>query len=184
MRIHFQTLMKQLPSSIFHLLLHPPLCPSPLLKRERKGAHLVNLLHGAGTGLLKGRSVLGSGGLSGGRSLRLGINGKTESDHPVDSGGKVLGVGEGETRGQEGGLKEEVGEVSDGLVRLVFGDSALELPDDGVGGVELHSLLASHVRGHYEKTKSLVIAYVGPREWRERERVKTYWKSLAKPEPS
>lgn len=79
----------------------------------------------------------------------------------------------------------EVGEVSDGLVRLVFGDSALELPDDGVGGVELHSLLASHVRGHYEKTKSLVIATWVPANWRGgRERGKTYWKSLAKPEPS
>lgn len=169
--------MKQLSSSIFHLHLHPP---SPLLnERQDKKARLVNLLHGAGTGLFKGRSVLGGRGISG-RSLRLGINRKTEGDHPVDSGGKVLRVGESETRGQESSLKEEVGKVSNSLVRLVFGDSALELLDDGVRGVELHSLLASHVRGHC----GLLVTATWVNGIKRKKEGKTYWKSLAKPEPS
>lgn len=140
MRIHFFPNPNETTSNV-HLLTSTS--PAPPLS----GVRLVNLLHGAGTGLLKGGSVLGGGGSSG-SSLRLGIDGKTKSDHPVDSRGKVLRVGESETRGQEGSLEEEVSEVSDSLVRLVLGDSALEFLDDGVRGVELHSLLASHVRGH------------------------------------
>lgn len=143
MRIHFFPNPNETTSNVHLLLLHPP-------HHLSRASILVNLLHGAGTNLLKGGSVLGRGGSSGG-NLRLGINGKTKSDHPVDSRGKVLRVGESETRGQESSLEEEVSEVSDSLVRLVLGDSALEFLDDGVRGVELHSLLASHVRGHYEK---------------------------------
>ena len=107
-----------------------------------QSSHLINLLHGS-TGLLERWDILGgrsSWGLLGGS-----VNGQTEGDHSVDSGSKVLWGGEGESRGQERGLEEEVGEVSDSLVSLVLGNSFLELLDDWVGGVELHGLLRGHV---------------------------------------
>ena len=109
--------------------------------RER----LVDLLHGS-TDLLERRQVLG--GRRGGHVGLRGVDGQTKRDHSVDSRGKVLRGGEGEARSEERGLEQEVRQVLDGLVRLVLVDSLLELDDDGVVGVELHSLLGSHVRRH------------------------------------
>jgi hypothetical protein len=112
-----------------------------ILKRR-----LVDLLHGS-TGLLERGNVLGG---RGSRDRLLGsVDGQTQSNHSVDSRGEILRGGEGETGSQERSLEEKVGKVSDSLVSLVLGDSLLELLDDRVVGVELHSLLGSHVRGHF-----------------------------------
>ena len=50
-----------------------------------------------------------------------------------------------ETRGEKGSLEEQVGEVADGLVGIVFCHFLLELLDDSVIRVQLESLLVSHV---------------------------------------
>lgn len=105
---------------------------------------LVDLLH---AGLSDESGGLLGGGGSRGSVDNVGVDRETERDHSVDSGGERRGVVEGETRGEERGLVEEEGEVSDGLVGLVLGDLGLELLDDGVVGVDLCERRASRRGG-------------------------------------
>jgi len=54
------------------------------------------------------------------------------------------GLMEGETRGKESGLKQEVCQVPNRLVGLVSLDLLFEFLDDGVGGVQFKCLLRRH----------------------------------------
>ena len=49
---------------------------------------------------------------------------------------------------EQSSLEQEVGQVSDRLVRLILGDTRFKFFNDRVLRVEFHRLLASHVRGH------------------------------------
>jgi len=53
-----------------------------------------------------------------------------------------------ETGGQKRGIEKKPDKIFDGLVELVLFGSLLELDDDWMVGVELHSLLGDHVGSH------------------------------------
>ena len=113
--------------------------------------HLVNLLHG-GLG-----STLSSGGLlSLGLGLGLLVDVQAERNEFVDALSEAGGLVNGESRDEEGGLVEELGDRLDGAVVLAIGlDLVLELLDDrGLGG-DLEGLLGGHVGGHGGVTERL-----------------------------
>jgi len=92
-------------------------------------------------------------GLEGGQVRGLFSDGRlvdahSELDHSVDARRKGSWVFEGETRSEEGGLKEEPNEVLDRLVTLVGVGLLAEFLDDGVVRVQFEGLLGGHVSGH------------------------------------
>lgn len=113
--------------------------------------HLVNLLHG-GLG-----STLSSGGfLNLGLGLGLLVDVQAERNELVDALSEASGLVNGESRDEEGGLVEELGDGLDSAVVLAIGlDLVLELLDDrGLGG-DLEGLLGGHVGGHGGVTEGL-----------------------------
>ena len=76
------------------------------------------------------------------------IDGKSELDHSVDSGGELGGLIQGESGGKERGVEQQPDKVLDGLVSLVLVGLLLQLSDDWVVWVDFHGLLGDHVGSH------------------------------------
>mmetsp|Transcript_40565 Transcript_40565/g.79943 ORF Transcript_40565/g.79943 Transcript_40565/m.79943 type:complete len:755 (+) Transcript_40565:170-2434(+) len=127
----------------------------PKQRREKKGKtvrklkerRLVDLLHLGGV-LCGALSLLERGEVCACLLLLVLVDAEAELDHPVDAGGELGRLLEGEPGGQEGGVEEEPDEVLDRLVGLVSRGLLLQLLHDRVVCVHLHGLLAHHVGGH------------------------------------
>jgi len=66
----------------------------------------------------------------------------------VDPTLELGGLLEGETGGEEGGIKQQPDQVLDGLAALIFLLFALKFGHDGVVGVQFHGFFGNHVTGH------------------------------------
>ena len=76
------------------------------------------------------------------------FDGETELDHSVDSVGELRGIVKGESGSQEGSFEQQPDQILNGLVALIGIALLLQVADDSVVGVDFHSLLGGHVRGH------------------------------------
>ncbi|KAB8094652.1 hypothetical protein EE612_021892, partial [Oryza sativa] len=85
--------------------------------------------------------VVGRGGV-------VVVDVEAELEHAVDPGGEGVWVVEAEAGGEQRRLEEEEDEVPDGLVVGVGVGALPELLHDPVLRVDLHRLLARHVRAH------------------------------------
>lgn len=116
--------------------------------------HLIDLLHGAVTGL-GGRGRVGSSWCIG-SSLGLLVQVQAERHELVNTASEVGGLVNGEARDEQGGLEQKLDDRLDGAVVLTVGlDLLLELLDDRALGRDLEGLLGRHVAGHGGVTESL-----------------------------
>jgi len=114
------------------------------------GGHSVYVLTG-GRGSISANLLDGLGLALGGldvleRLLLQGLVGGAEGrgDDTLDAGSEGIGLVHGETRGNEGRVIEELGEVRAGSISAGR-DLIKELLDDGVVRVDLNDLLGGHV---------------------------------------